>query len=64
MPGNVCGHEETAVKKTGTDSALRELIIWVGPARGGGQKRQKDHVEEANWLGAVEAIRLKAGKNN
>ena len=33
--GNVCGHEETAVKKTGTDSALRELIIWVGPARGG-----------------------------
>ena len=33
--GNVCGHEETAVQKTGTDSALRELIIWVGPAQGG-----------------------------
>ena len=33
--GNVCGHEGTAVKETGTDSALRELIIWVGPAQGG-----------------------------
>ena len=36
MPGDVLGHEDTA-EKTGTDSALRELVIWVG---GGGESKE------------------------
>ena len=49
MLGNVCGHEETAVEKTGTESVLRELIIWVGPAQGWG------------GVGSKEAIRSHGG---
>lgn len=63
MPGDVLGHEGTA-EKTGTDSALRELVIWVGRGRGIQRDNKITTIDEADWLGAVEGALAKPRKSD